>query len=83
MQSACTASKEGPVGCSFLLLNQRQDVIFMVFQNISKHQGFDMSDMVAQSSVIKNDIPNQPFGAHLAMTGNPRYQPSCPLIVKI
>lgn len=70
-----TATKVSLVACSFLLLNQRQDVVFIVFQNISQHQGFEESEVVARSKIIKNAIPNQPFGAHLALTGNPRYWP--------
>ena len=58
--------------CRFRLINQRQDMVFKLFRNISRAGNFSAEDVVATSPVISFASYNEPTQGHLAMTADPR-----------
>lgn len=58
--------------CSFNILNQRQDLAFYFFSNLSMTNGFSNKTYVgrsAQNLTLAN--PNMPLHGHLALTSTP------------
>jgi hypothetical protein len=53
---------------SFRLLNQRQDVSFLFFYNVSRITKFGSNNLMAASANITLTNPNDPQHIHLAMT---------------
>ena len=54
--------------CSFRLLNQRQNVQFYLFSNITAAGNFTDGAVIAKSPVLTLTNPNEPTGGHLAYT---------------
>ena len=59
--------------CRFRLINQRQDMVFKLFRNISWAGNFSAVDVVATSHVISFASYNEPTQGHLALTADPTY----------
>lgn len=56
------------VMCRFRVLNQRQDLIFKLFSNISQSGNFSDADVIATGKLVRIDNANEPTQGHLAMT---------------
>ena len=53
--------------CRFRLLNQRKDVSFLLFYNVSLTTKFGMGNLLARSAPIGLNNPNDPQHVHLAL----------------
>ena len=51
----------------FRLLNQRKDVTFMLFYNVSRTTQFRTGNLLASSAPIRLNNPNDPQHIHLAL----------------
>ena len=61
-----------PNGFRFSVLNQRKDVVFILFSNISHDGNFSRAEVIATSNVLHLQNPNEPTQGHLALTSDPR-----------
>ncbi len=57
-------------GNSFQLLNQRQDVAFLFFYNVSRTTKFSSFNLLGRSPNITLSNPNDPQHIHLALSQN-------------
>ena len=53
--------------CRFRLLNQRRDVAFLLFYNVSRTTKFGTGNLLASSAPIQLRNPNDPQHVHLAL----------------
>lgn len=53
--------------CRFRLLNQRRDVAFMLFYNVSRTTKYGTGNVMATSALIRITDPNAPQHVHLAL----------------
>ncbi|KAK9800257.1 hypothetical protein WJX73_008466 [Symbiochloris irregularis] len=51
----------------FRLLNQRQNVVFMLFSNISRYGNFSSAELLAESKPVRLLDANEPTQGHLAL----------------
>ena len=54
--------------CSFQMINQRKDVVFAFFYNVSHSTGYSTKNLLATTSPIRLLGPNDPQHIHLALT---------------
>lgn len=55
---------------SFQLLNQRQDVAFLFFYNVSRFTIYSKNNLLGRSANITLSNPNDPQHIHLALSQN-------------
>eukprot|EP00891_Asterochloris_glomerata_P006762 jgi/Astpho2/6762/fgenesh1_pg.00103_%23_1_t len=67
-QAAPSYLTTGNGTATFRLLNQRQDVQFYLFSNITAAGNFTDGAVIAKSPVLTLTNPNEPTGGHLAYT---------------
>ncbi len=53
---------------SFKLLNQRRDVAFLLFYNVSQATRYSSANLLARSAAITLRDPNAPQHIHLALS---------------
>ncbi|GAX76191.1 hypothetical protein CEUSTIGMA_g3635.t1 [Chlamydomonas eustigma] len=73
MNASSTTPSYGQSGAGwtiFKLINTRQDYVFKLIQNGTFNPTAASAMVVAQSPVILNNIPSQPFGGHLTVHKN-------------
>ena len=61
--------------CSFQLINQRRDVVFLLFYNVSRSTGYTTRNLLARSAPLKLLDPNDPQHIHLALSQIEGYAP--------
>ena len=57
--------------CSFNILNQRQDLAFFFFSNVTASTGFSNLTYVGRGSNLTLANPNLPLHGHLSLTSDP------------
>ena len=61
------ASPKLVLACSFQMINQRKDVVFAMFYNVSRDTGYATKNLLAKSAPLKLLAPNDPQHIHLAL----------------
>ena len=61
----------------FRLLNQRSNLVFMLFSNISRDANFSSAEMVATSNILRLRNPNEPTQGHLVLAAGARWVSAC------
>lgn len=67
-QAGGVTEDSGYSACSFQLINQRRDVVFALFYNVSRITGYSNANLIAKSASLKLLDPNDPQHIHLALS---------------